>query len=79
MSPIDRIRPHPSKALQRGILTGDTTGHAQSHIKTRLGAQRPTEGKNFQSVTFALALIGLGRVVNYCNSTRSASPDFENV
>jgi hypothetical protein len=62
MSHIDRIRPHPSKALQRGVLTGDTTrhaGYAQSHFKARFGAQRPTEGENFQSVTFGLALIGL--------------------
>jgi hypothetical protein len=56
------IGSHPSKALQRGVLTGDTTGHAghsQSHFKTRFGAQRPTEDENFQSVTFGLALIGL--------------------
>jgi len=27
--------------------------------------------------TEALYLVSLGRVVNYCNSTRNASPDFE--
>ncbi|HJZ18125.1 MAG TPA: hypothetical protein VJ251_22225, partial [Stellaceae bacterium] len=43
MSHIDRIRPHPSKALQRGVLTGDTTGHAGHAQSHRLECDLPPD------------------------------------